>query len=213
MEEHKSRVASELKEHLPFTVFSAFIAIIATGIFTIVVGEESLPGIGSNLFHIFHPLHIFASAATTTSMFWKYRKDPVRAVLVGVSGALFICLLSDIIFPYSGGVLLGIGMEMHICAIQHPMIIAPFLITGIMMGFMSPRLVEHSTIYSHSAHILLSTMASLVYMISFGMTDWLEHVGWVFVILVMVVLIPCCLSDIIFPLFFTRGKRSKGGDS
>ncbi len=203
------RILSELKEHLPFTILSACVAIIAVGFLTIVIGEYELPYTGENLFHIFHPLHVLASAATTTAMFWKYKRNILQSAAVGAAGAVVICLLSDIIFPFAGGKFLGIEMVMHICLVKHPMIILPFLAVGILMGFTAPRKIEHSTIYSHSAHILLSTMASLVYLISFGMTGWLGQIGWVFVMLVLVVLIPCCLSDIVFPLFFT-GKGEHG---
>ncbi len=202
-----NKILSELKEHLPFTILSACVAIIAVGILTIIIGEHELPYTGENLFHIFHPLHVLASAATTTSMFWKYKKNILQSALIGAAGALVICTLSDIIFPFLGGMFLGVEMHMHICLLGHPMVIVPFLLVGILTGFMSPKLIEHSTIYSHSAHILLSTAASLVYLISFGMTGWLGHIGWVFIILVLVVLIPCCLSDIVFPLFFTGKKE------
>ncbi len=207
MERTDNRILSELKEHLPFTILSAGIAIVAVGFLTIIIGEYELPYTGENLFHIFHPLHVLASAATTTSMFWKYKRNILHAAATGLIGALVICSLSDIIFPFLGGFFLGIEMDMHICILKHPMIIVPFLLVGVLTGFLSPGLIEHSTIYSHSAHILLSTMASLVYLISFGMTGWLGHIGWVFMILVLVVLITCCLSDIIFPLFFTGGKK------
>ncbi len=209
MDKSQSRIAVELKEHLPFTILSACIAIIAVGFLTIIIGEYELPYTGENLFHIFHPLHVLASAATTTSMFWKYKRSVIQSTVIGVAGALVICSLSDIIFPFLGGFFLGIEMHMHICILKHPMIIIPFLLMGVVTGFLSPKIIEHSTIYSHSAHILLSTMASLVYLISFGMTGWLGHIGWVFVILVLVVLIPCCLSDIVFPLFFAGDNKHR----
>lgn len=207
MNARRQMIYAELKEHLPFTILSAGIAIVVVGFLTIIIGEYELPYTGENLFHIFHPLHVLASAATTTSMFWKYNRRIIHSAVVGAAGAVVICVLSDIIMPFLGGTFLGIDMHMHICLIEHPMIIIPFLLVGLITGFLSPRLIEDSTIYSHSAHILISTMASLVYLISFGLTGWLGHIGWVFLILVLVVLVPCCLSDIVFPLFFTGRKN------
>ena len=206
MKETARLIFVELKEHLPFTIFSACLAMIAIGFATVITKDAELPGLGENLFHIFHPLHILASAATTTSMYWKYKKNIILSIIIGAAGSIVICSLSDIIFPFFGGRMLSIDMHFHICIINHPVIIIPFLAVGIAMGFFSPKIIEHSTIYSHSAHILLSTMASLVYLISFGMVNWMQHIGYVFMLLIFVVLIPCCISDIAFPLFFVKNR-------
>ena len=43
-------------------------------------------------------------------------------------------------------------------------------------------------------------MASILYLVTYGLSGWMEHAGWVFLVVVVAVMIPCCISDIIFPL-------------
>lgn len=200
-------ICLELKKHLPFSILSACLAIIVIGFLSIIIGNTQLSQVGRELFHIFHPLHILASAATTTAVYWIHRRKVINAIIIGVLGAIVICSLSDIIFPFLGGRLLSVKMHFHLCVLQHPLTLIPFLLVGVIAGFVSPEVLENSTIYSHSAHILLSTMASLVYLVSFGFTEWMHFIGSVFVIVVLVVLIPCCLSDIVFPLMFVKENK------
>lgn len=200
-------ICVELKKHLPFSILSTCLAIIVIGFLSIIIGNTQLPYVGKELFHIFHPLHILVSAATTTAMYWIHRRKVINAIIIGILGAIVICSLSDIIFPFLGGSLLSVKMHFHLCVLEHPLILIPFLLVGVIAGFVSPEVIENSTIYSHSAHILLSTMASLLYLISFGFAEWMHFIGPVFVIVVLVVLIPCCLSDIVFPLIFIKEKE------
>jgi len=113
-----------------------------------------------------------------------------------------ICGISDIVMPYYSGKLLGIKMHWHICIVEHPQIILTFTAVGILIGLLVPE-VRKSTIFSHSAHILISSMASILYLVSFGLTEWVPVIGMVFVYMILAVIIPCCTSDIIFPLLLT----------
>jgi len=157
-----------------------------------------------HLFHIFHPAHILFSAVTTTAIFWKYEKILWKAVFIGLFGTIPICTLSDILIPYLGGMFLNLPMEMHICFIEEPMLVLPFGIMGVLSGLVISESVEQSTKYSHSAHIFVSSMASLIYLISFGLNDWAHMLGAIFLITVIAVALPCCTSDIIFPIMCAR---------
>jgi hypothetical protein len=53
----------------------------------------------------------------------------------------------------------------------------------------------------------LSTRASLFYLTAFGATDWLPLLPLVFVVLFFAVWVPCCTSDIVFPLLFRKGPQ------
>ncbi|MDH4292186.1 MAG: hypothetical protein OEV56_06220, partial [Dehalococcoidia bacterium] len=55
-------------------------------------------------------------------------------------------------------------------------------------------------------HVLLSTWASLFYFTAFGIADWIHLLPYVFLLLFLSVWIPCCTSDIIYPLLFVRKK-------
>lgn len=75
-------------------------------------------------------------------------------------------------------------------------------IAGIGLAFIRPR-----TKFPHTAHVLLSTWASLFHMTMALGTD-VDAVTMVLiaVFLFLAVWIPCCMSDIIFPLLFTEER-------
>ncbi len=155
------------------------------------------------LFHIFHPIHLLLSAMATTAMFYRYERRMAKAIVVGFAGSVGICGLSDVFMPYLAGELLQLkGIHFHWCLIQHPQMVLPFAAVGIASGLVAAGTVDRSTIISHSAHIFISSTASLFYLISYGLPDWYSE-KWlapVFIIVILCVTIPCCLSDILFPL-------------
>jgi hypothetical protein len=204
---------SELGTHLPFTIFSVATGLIFLGLITFVSnstgqlsGKKEVESL-LNLYHLFHPLHILFSAMATTAMFWRYDRKWIKAVVIGILGSIGICGLSDIFVPYVAGFLLGVHMELHICIIQHSMLVVPFLFFGIITGFLVPK-EQKSTIISHAFHVLLSTMASILYLVGHGLTDWIHMAGMVFFYTVIAVMLPCCTSDIIFPLLLVNKKKT-----
>ena len=176
---------------------------VALGVLTVVIEAKRFPQASQNLFHVFHPLHVLFSAAATTAMFWRYDKKILKATFIGFVGALSLCGLSDIFIPFVAGYLLGVEMQLHICILADPMLILPFAFFGIFMGFVLPTVVE-STIFSHATHVLISSMASIFYLVSFGLIEWIPVGGMVFIYMVLAVMIPCCTSDIVFPLLLVR---------
>ncbi|MFH1625954.1 MAG: hypothetical protein ABID54_12485 [Pseudomonadota bacterium] len=203
-------LGAELRHHLPFSVFSVAVGITALGIISYmstVMGMTDFPRASYRLFHVFHPLHMLFSSLATTAMFWRYDRRLLKAIVVGFAGAVVICGLSDILMPFYSGRLLGVKMHLHICVLEHPQIILPFVAVGILTGLIVPE-VRKSTIFSHSAHILISSMASILYLVSFGLSEWVQVIGMVFVYMILAVIIPCCISDIIFPLLLT-GEEAK----
>lgn len=220
-------IAHEFKHHFPFTVFSAAAGIIIVSIIFVVLTSmplihdenetanehendtESFAHSAHQLFHVFHPIHLLFSASATTAMFWRYDKKVIKSILIGLIGSLAICGISDIFMPYLGGSLIGIEMELHICLIHHPLTVIPFAIFGVILGLISAEVFfeRSSTIFSHSAHVFVSTMASILYLISYGFSNWMENMFIVFIIVVLAVLIPCCTSDIFFPLLLVDKKN------
>lgn len=57
--------------------------------------------------------------------------------------------------------------------------------------------------------MLLSTWASLFYFTAFGTASWVPLLPLIFVFLFLAVWLPCCLSDIAFPLLFIRKVAGK----
>ena len=198
-------IAVELGEHLPYSIFGVVISLIILGILNYLAvifrSELLLPEASGSLFHIFHPIHLLLSATVTTAMFWKHERKLLRALAIGFAGSVMICSTSDILIPYLGVRLLGLSMDMHFCLLDHPEILLPFAVFGSAVGLLVPKAIERSTQYSHSAHVLVSSMASILYLISFGLEKWMDQASAVLVITVVAVMIPCCVSDIVFPLF------------
>lgn len=197
----------ELKEHIPYTIFSVAVGMIALGILTFasgIYGAGDISNPSKGLFHVFHPIHLLFSAVATTAMFWRHDKNFLKALIIGFIGSLGFCGMSDVFIPYIAGFLLGVKMHLHICALEHPHIILPFVAIGIFAGFMMPSRTQKTTIFSHSAHVLVSSMASILYLIGYGLTAWINVAGMVFIYTVLAVIIPCCTSDIVFPLLFTK---------
>lgn len=209
-----THILRELSEHLPYSAFGVIVALMILGVlnyFTVILKAQGvLPQASEDLFHIFHPIHMLLSATATTAMFWKHERKVIKAFVVGFLGAVVVCGLSDILLPFLGGTLLGVKMKLHICILVHPQIVIPFTLVGILIGYLVPRAIEKSTQYSHSMHVLVSSMASVLYLIAFGLTNWVHVVGAVFIITLVAIVIPCCLSDIVFPLAFVEEIEAEG---
>ena len=203
----------ELGAHLPYSIFGVVIGVVVLGILTffaiILDSTHLLPKASQELFHVFHPVHILLSAIVTTAMFWKHERRFFKTLFIGLAGSILICGLSDVLLPYIGGKILGTEMHLHLCILEHPWIIVPFAIIGVLTGFLVPSAIEKSTEFSHSMHVLVSSMASILYLISYGMTEWIHLAGGVFLVTIVAVMLPCCLSDIVFPLSFINDRKCK----
>jgi len=173
-------------------------------------GKQHLPAASGMMFHILHPVHLLLSAMATTAMFVRYERKLLKAIVVGAVGAVGVCGLSDIFMPYlSGHLLAAKHMHFHWCVLAHPQMVLPFVALGIVSGMISATAVSNSTVFSHSAHVMVSCAASLFYLISYGVHDWFseDKLPYVFVIVVLCVTVPCCLGDILFPVLVAKGDE------
>ena len=206
MQRRLSALAVEFTRHLPYTVVSSLIAMVAVWYFGMTQNQQHAgTGWTSELqwsFHVLHPLHVCLSAITTTAVIWHFDRRLIKTLLVGLSSVI-PCALSDYIVPFVGGRLLGQTMQLHICLIEHPTLILPFLLLGILGGLLFEARVSGHSVFSHGVHVFISSSAALLYLVSFGFTGWLTDIQWVFPVLLVVVIavwIPCCLSDIVIPI-------------
>jgi len=192
-------IIMELRMHAPFTVVGALTGIAI--LLLIIIAD--IPAIMSDAtFHLLHPAHVALSAVVTAAMFRRYRKNILLSIFVVVVGSVFLGTLSDILMPYLGAALVGLKISegLHIAAFEEPLIIFGAAAFGIVIGTLWPH-----TKVPHSLHVLVSTYASLFYLIAFSnITNWLFALPFVFVILFFAVWVPCCLSDIVFPLCFIK---------
>jgi hypothetical protein len=201
------RIAQELRRHAPFTALGALTGII---IMVIIVFGNIPTQISQTAFYTLHPIHVVLSALVTTAMYTKYRKAKIwAAVLIGWTGSIGIATMSDVLVPYLGGTLLHIDMDFHVpfvetskipvIGIEKWIVVNCAALLGIAIGYW-----KQITKIPHFGHVLLSTWASLCYFTSFGTANWLPLLPFVFLILFLAVWIPCCLSDIVYPLLFIK---------
>ena len=190
------RIIGELKRHAPFTALGA---LTGSAVMAIIVFGDVPSEISHTIFYILHPLHVISSALVTTAMYTKYRKAKLWAViLIGWTGSIGIATISDAVIPYLGGSLLHAQMEFHVPFIEK------WWINLLALGGIAIGLRKQTTRVPHAGHVLLSTWASLFYFTSFGIANWIPLLPFVFLFLFLAVWIPCCTSDIVYPLLFVR---------
>ncbi|MBU1997710.1 MAG: hypothetical protein KKF78_11240 [Candidatus Omnitrophica bacterium] len=174
-------VLLELINHLPFSIFGVVSGIIMIGLLTFVAivsgGEGLLKHASGELFHVFHPVHVLLSAVATTAMYWKHERSLWKAIIIGLLGSILICGLSDTVFPILGGIILGADMHIHICLFEHSLLVLPFAILGIVVGLTIGNTLERPTEYSHSMHVFVSSAASILYLLSYGLDSWVYSLG------------------------------------
>lgn len=193
-------VFRELKAHAPFTFMGALL-----GILLVVFLQNLSEATTFKLFYVFHPLHVLLSAFVTTSMYKLHKKKPnmVKVFLVGFIGSIGVSTLSDSILPFIGETIFHFPhRELHLGFIERWYIVDPIAILGVLLASSKP-----STKLPHSAHILVSTWASLLHiMMSIaGMAMGVWIYAEITLLLFLSVWLPCCFSDIVFPLLFLKG--------
>ena len=207
MEKMFNRVFKELEHHIPFTFLGAVIGIVFMAI--IIKGNYLLDisPYAEDIFFILHPTHVFLSALVTTTLFVKYRnKNILWAIFVGYTGAIGIATISDSLIPYLGELLIGLpNSEPHIGFIEEPLKTNIPAFIGIAVGYF-----KGTTKIPHAGHVLISTWASLFHIImAIGASlTFLQAIG-IFAFLFLAVWLPCCTSDIVYPLLFPNKLLKK----
>lgn len=197
------QIIRELKNHAPFTILGALTGII------IMIFFQKLPfKVSYNIFYTLHPIHVFLSALVTASMYGLHGRGGVRGkcslwllIIIGYAGSIGIATLSDSLIPYIGESMLGLpNRGIHVGFIEKWWLINPLAMLGIAIAYFKP-----TTKFPHAGHVLLSTWASLFHIIMAlgGALSWFFYVV-IFFFLFIAVWVPCCISDIVFPLLFVR---------
>ncbi len=194
----KSKIIEELKHHAPFTLTASLLAGILVVILYLINKEYFVKTIPM-LFEIMHPAHVLVSAMATSAIYWKYKKSTIKTILVGISGAIFIGSLSDVIFPWIAGNLFFLHTHFHLPIIENPVLIISVAFIGSIIG-MSFGMFR----LSHSLHVFLSIFASLFYLLTFSIEMNFLAILLVSFLVFLAVYLPCCISDIVFPLLFIK---------
>ena len=97
--------------------------------------------------------------------------------------------------------------ELHLGFIHEWYIVHPVAILGIILAWYIPK-----SKCPHAAHVLISTWASSAHILMFSNVSLTPGViAQVFGILFIAVWLPCCISDIIFPMLFVDSELAKKG--
>ncbi|MGD9873809.1 MAG: hypothetical protein AB7T27_06020 [Kiritimatiellia bacterium] len=202
MEEKKLTgiIIHQLRHHAPFTAMGSLAGIMVM-LVCIWIGLEH-QGV-TTAFWLTHPAHVLLSAYVTTAMYSRMAKPSLwKALLIGYLGSVGIGTLSDSLIPYAGEWILQMEHhEAHIGFIEKWWLINPLALLGIAGGYLVRK-----TRMPHFAHVLLSTWASLFHMMMARGDQTPMTIGLaagIAVFLFIAVWIPCCTSDIVFPLLFT----------
>lgn len=207
------QIADELKTHAPFTIFGAI-----TGIIIITFFQKFPFKLSYNIFYILHPTHVVLSALVTASMYKLHACERISGkclrgkcnlwilLIIGYIGSIGIATLSDSVIPYLGEMLLGMPNKgIHIGFIEKWWLVNPLAVAGVLIAFFRP-----ATKFPHYGHVLLSTWASLFHIIMAAGEglSWIAYII-IFLFLFVAVWIPCCVSDIVFPLLFVKDKTNR----
>ncbi|MDD5080707.1 MAG: hypothetical protein PHC58_01770 [Candidatus Omnitrophica bacterium] len=193
------KIMIELKRHAGFTFFGAFL-----GLGFLILFRNMSHVTAEKLFFVFHPAHVFFSAAATTGMYVlnkKGRLNVLSVFLVGFFGSVGIATLSDSIMPYIGERILWLPeAHAHIGFIEA----FPVVFTASLLGIVMAWVIPH-TKFSHLLHVFISTWASAFHVLTAagGTLNFISYLI-IFIFLFCSVWLPCCLSDIIFPLLFLK---------
>jgi hypothetical protein len=159
-----------------------------------------------NLFEGFFIAHLFFASLTPASLFSRYKSALWLGLAAAIVTSSITCTLSDIVLPYLGGLVLGYDMNFHVCIIEEPVLAWSFIIAGAVVGFTLSRSVIKLSRFSHGLHILLSSTAAGMYLITYGV-DVISYKALLFLpILTVSVLIPCVMNDIGVPSYIVSMK-------
>jgi hypothetical protein len=211
--EHHHTIFEEILCHFPYAIFSVAVSMIILSLLSTITATDNQSHMCHRLFHSFHFLHLLFAATGTMLTFRRYSKNIIGGIAVGLLVPAIFCTVSDAFLPYLGGKFIGLDMHFHWCFISHLDTVLPFLIIGMLNGWvMSSHTRNLHMFYSvgfHFFHIFVSSMASILYLVGYGFTDWWAQMGFVFLFLVFAVLVPCTLSDIVVPMMFARTKKAR----
>ncbi len=244
---HHHPLLTELKAHIPFTLFGSLLGVIfMLSLKNVLTGRS-----GEIMFNIFHPAHVLLSAWVTAALFRIHSKKTgiIALLIIGWVGSIGVATISDSVIPYVGEWILGFEVHPHAHGAsehehEHPAaphdhsavadehhhddlaastsekharpgwhigfieswyIVNPAAILGICLA-----MVWQHTKLSHAAHVLLSIWASLshILMAIGGEVSAMQWAG-VILFLFLAVWLPCCFSDIVFPMLLIKDPSQR----
>jgi hypothetical protein len=200
----RETILQELRGHAPFTLFGA-----ATGVAIMLLCRDLPHHASRSIFYFLHPAHVLLGALVTSSMYEKHAEGASLWALLGVGfvGAVGLATLSDSLLPYLCEAALKMPeRELHIGCVEKWWLVNPIALIGLAVAYYRPI-----TRLPHAGHVLISTWASLFHILMAlgGMDLSVPKVLFIFIMLFVAVWLPCCFSDIVFPLLFVKSGGKK----
>ena len=230
LKEKVRHILEEMKGHAPFTCIGAMLGIVFMLLFINMSGFAGRALFA--IFHPAH-VFLSALVTTSMFKIHIEKKRFLLVLAVGYFGSVGIATLSDIVIPHFGSKLLGLDVPTHAQLHQHDTgdenklrhqmqgpsdepgppengihlgfieewyIVNPAALLGILIACFLQR-----TKFPHAGHVLISTWASASYLLMTVETEMtIAAALGIFVTLFIATWIPCCISDIIFPLMFVK---------
>lgn len=168
-------------------------------------------------FHILHYSHTFFASITATLTAVRFSRSIWKSVLVGLFVPPVFCTLSDVMFPYWGGKLMGVEMALHLCVVQNIVAVSFLIVLGVIFGLLGSFKTTAANgirlaASSHFLHDFVSAAASLSYLVSFGYYGWTHNLVYVFLLMLVSVLLPCMMSDFVLPMVFCVSDKALDHD-
>lgn len=190
----------ELRHHLPFTAgVTVVTAVVAS------VAVRAWPALSAShlSFEGAHLAHVFVSAVATTAVASRQRAGFAFAAALGIVGSIAFCTLSDILLPYAGALAFRAPVSLDVEILDAPVKVGLAAIAGAVGGFAHMRRLS---VYSHSAHVLVSSLASVLYVHTHAGGAWVDwaHAPAMAAVLFVSVFLPCCMSDLVMPVSCTH---------
>jgi len=231
VKEKAKHILAELRGHVPFTLFGALLGILFMLVFKRVSGTSSRTLF--SVFHPAHVV-LSAMVTASMFKLHAAKRRFVFVLIVGYLGSIGIATVSDVVIPHVGANVLGLHVPAHLEVYHEPAgsehsepdhdehlrgqedehrehhihlgfieewyLVNPAALLGVLIAFLLPR-----TKFPHAGHVLVSTWASSSYLLM-NMESALTvgaAVG-IFATLFLAIWVPCCISDIVFPLLFVK---------
>lgn len=206
----------ELVCHAPYAILSVTMCFVVLGFLdflspSMLMHPDKTQKLDT-LFHSFHFLHIVFSTTGAVVTFLRFSKRMFFGVIVSALSAAFFCFASDVLLPCVAGKLLGVDVRLHVCFYSELHNVLPFLLGGILNGLAISRWRQlgpnYYSFWTHFMHVFASASASLFYLLAGGLTDWTHCMGILFIFLVIIVVLPCTMSDLVIPMLIARNKEN-----
>jgi hypothetical protein len=238
MRQRVNAILSELRAHAPFTLFGAVTGILAMLLFA--KASTQVNQRLFQVFHPTHVV-LSAIVTASLFRLHEKKRSFLLILVVAYVGAIGVATLSDSILPFLGEDFLGVAVPTHASLHEHPdaskpaavheddyeheteghtegphiylgfiedwYLVNPAAVLGVLIAWFWPH-----TKFPHAGHILISTWASSFHILMNTHRELtpMLFVG-IFIVLFISVWLPCCFSDIVFPMFFVRSSHLHEG--